>query len=597
MPQDAYTLKYVAGELGELLPGGKVSRIIQPDRDTLTLYLYTHFRTFKLDFCIFPKFRRISLTSRDKKSIDTPSPFCMLVRKHLQGAKILAAAQIPYERIVYMDFESTSEFESRTFRLYAEIMGKSSNIILTENGTILGCFKPGYAGEGLRNILKGAPYVLPVSQHKVLPDDLEGIRMALDESGPDALHEMITGIAHVTAEDIIGTYGENVTAEQVYEYLNAEKPSPCVLLDGGRITDFCARSSSPLAVPRDSILEAQQEFYDAATQEADLQARKKAYNAALAAALKRTERKIATERQRVLSCEDMEKDRLYGELITANIYRVRQGDDKLKAVNYYSDLQEEVTIPLDTQQSPAQNAQRYYRKYAKEKRTLEVSQGMLDEALSREDYLLSIRTGIDRAQDEEDLKEIGNELRECNLLHDGGTISGTQSAGKGMSKDGTTKGGAKAGGKSGSKGSAKSAKSAAKRKKAEPSQPFRMYTCGGYEILAGRSNISNDNLVKALSPDDIWLHTKEGHSCHVGILCRGAAAGNASDIPDEVLTAAAQICAFYSDLAGKSKVDVAYTKKKNLRKPKGAAPGFVTYTDYRSVVVSPDPRTELKHEP
>ncbi|MCD8295864.1 MAG: NFACT family protein [Clostridia bacterium] len=550
MPQDAYTLKYVAKDLSALLPGGKITKISQPERDTLTLYIYTLFGGFKLEICIFPKFRRISLTSRDIKSLDTPSSFLMLVRKHLQGAKLLACGQIPCERIMYFDFESVSEFDVRNFRLYAEIMGKSSNIILTEDGKILGCFKPGYAGEGVRNTLTGAPYTLPLSQHKVLPDDLEGIRRALAESGPDALHECITGIAHVTAEDIISTYGEGVTAEQVYEYLNADEIHPCVIVEGNRITDFCARSSSPLASPRDSILKAQTEFYDSATQEAALQSRKSAYNASLSGALKKVEKKIATERQRILSCENMEKDRLYGELITANIYRIHPGDETLIADNYYSPTPEQCRIPLDKQLSPSQNAQRYYKKYNKQKRTLEVSQRLLDEALSKEDYLLSVQTGIQRAQDNADLLEIAAEMRESGLLKD----------------------------------------TAPRRKKQPPSKPYRMYSCKGYEILAGRNNLSNDALVHALSGDDLWLHTKEGHSCHVGIICNGRA------VPEEVILVGAQICAFYSDLAGKGKVEVSYTRRRNVRKPKGAAPGFVSYTDYKSTMVSPDPHTELKHE-
>ncbi|MCD8307955.1 MAG: NFACT family protein [Clostridia bacterium] len=553
MPQDAYTLKYVARDLSALLPGTKVTKITQPDRDTLHLYIYPLFGGFKLEICIFPKFRRISLTKRDSRSLDTPSSFLMLIRKHLQGAKILACGQIPNERIMYFDFESVSEFSIRCFRLYAEIMGKSSNIILTEDNKILGCFKPGYAGEGVRNTLTGADYTLPVSQHKVLPDDLEGIRKALSESGPDALHECITGIAHVTAEDIISTYGEGVTAEQVYEYLNSDDICPCVILEGSKVTDFCARSSSPLAVPRESILQAQTEFYDSATAEATLQSRKAGYSASLNAALKKAEKKIATERQRILSCDNMERDRLYGELITANIYRIRPGDELLVADNYYSPSMEQCSIPLDKQLTPSQNAQKYYKRYNKQKRTVEVSQKLLDEALAREDYLLSVQTGIQRAQDTEDLAEIAAEMRESGLL-----------------KDTAVK----------------------KSKKKAVSKPYRMYTCKGYELLAGRNNLSNDALVHALSGDDIWLHTKEGHSCHVGIIC----SGNADAVPEDVILVGAQICAFYSDLAGKGKVEVSYTRRRSVRKPKGAAPGFVTYTDYKSMLVSPDPHTELKHE-
>ncbi|MCD8286272.1 MAG: NFACT family protein [Clostridia bacterium] len=553
MPQDAYTLKYVARDLGALLPGGKVTKISQPDRDTLHLYIYPLFGGFKLEICIFPKFRRISLTKRDSKSLETPSSFLMLIRKHLQGAKILSCGQVPYERIMYFDFESVSEFDTRTFRLYAEIMGKSSNIILTENGKILGCMKPGYAGEGVRNTLTGADYTLPLSQHKVLPDDLEGIRRALAEAGPDALHESITGIAHVTAEDIISAYGEDVSAEQVYEYLNSDDIRPCVILEGSKVTDFCARSSSPLAVPRDSILAAQAEFYDSATQEASLQSRKAGYNASLTAALKKAEKKIATERQRILSCENMEQDRLYGELITANMYRVRPGDELLIADNYYSPSLEQCRIPLDKQLSPSQNAQRYYKRYNKQKRTVEVSERLLGEALAREDYLLSVQTAIRRAQDTEDLAEIAAEMRESGLL-----------------KDTTPK----------------------QRKKKTVSRPYRMYTCQGYEILAGRNNMSNDALLHALSGDDIWLHTKEGHSCHVGIIC----GTQSSSVPEDVILIGAQICAFYSDLTGKGKVEVCFTRRRSVRKPKGAAPGFVTYTDYKSMMVSPDPHAELKHE-
>ncbi len=543
MPQDAFTLKYITQELDEALRGGKITKAVSPDKQTLILFIYTHSGTSKLEICIFPKFRRISLTKRDYKAKDVPTGFCMLLRKHLVGAKIVGLCQVPFERMVYMDLESQSEFELRTFRLYVEIMGKTSNVILTEGGKILGCMKPQYAGEGIRNLLVGAPYTPPPSQNKIAQDDLEGIRKALDKYGPERLDEAVCGIAKVTVEDMREGFGDEMSADEVYGYLNGPA-SPCMIERDGEITDFCARSFSRDAKNCPSMLDAQTRYYDFVLTRADTAARRSQLLAAIKPFKRKNEKRLSSLEERMLFSKDMDTMRLYGELLTANLYKIEKGDEVAEVQNYYSENAETVSIPLDKTLTPSQNAQSYYKRYLKMKRTKEKSEEFLKEERLQKEYLSSLEAEINFAKTQDDLDEVERELQE------GGFVK-------------------------------------KKKEKNPKAELFRSYSFKGFEILSGRNNIQNERLLKTLSEDDIWLHTRGGHSSHVGIRANG------KEVPKDVICVAAQICAYYSGF-GEGKIEIAYTKRRNVKKTKGAPLGFVTYTDYKSVPVTPDAHEEIR---
>lgn len=545
MPQDAYTIKYVTKELSERLTGGKISKITQADRDSLTFIIYTGSGSVKLDICLSARACRMSLTDSDKPVPQVAPGFCMLLRKHLQNAQITAITQLEYERVVMIDFDCTSEFEHLKMRMYVELMGKYSNAVLTQDDVILGALKTTAISENTKRVLfSGVKYTLPEPQEKILPDDLPALEGAFEYAAGDMakfISEKVKGVAYSTALDIVETYGENVTAKDVNSYICGAQCNPCVTFLGGEPNDFKARSSSPDRREYPTVLEAQKAFYDYQYNKQTFEEAKKRLIAALNGAIKKLEKRLQTINQKLFDCRDADEIKLKGELITANIYAISRGMDSFEAVNYYDENCGKIKIALDRTLSPSQNAQKYYKRYAKLKRTQETVSAQRGETEDRLNYLNSITAHICAADGISDLEEITEELKQIGLI-----------------------------------------KEISKGKKQKPKiTPFRTYNIGGFKVLAGRNNIQNDRLLKSISGGDMWLHTQGYHSSHVAIICEGR------DVPDGVLLAAAEICAYYSDGRNGTKIPVDYTRRKFVKKPPAANAGFVIYTDYKTILVEP----------
>ncbi len=551
MPQDAFTIKYVAKELEQKLSGGKISKIVQPAKDVLTFIIYTENGSVKLEICLSAKGCRINLANSDLPAPKTALSFCMLLRKHLQNAKITAVKQIEGERIVYFDLECISEFELANMRFYVELMGKYSNAILVKDGVISGALKSTAIGESTKRILfTGAKYALPEPQDKIPPDDLPAIKTAFSNVCGDRakfISERIKGVSYATALDIIETYGENVTAEQTANYLSGTVYAPCVTFSNGEETDFKVRSASPTQRRYESVLEAQTAYYAAITAKQEFAEKKRKLLNALASAVKKTEKRLAVIEQKLLDCRDMETVKLKGELITANIYAVEKGMGEFEAVNYYDEKGGKIKIALDKTLSPADNAQKYYKRYAKLKRTVESVSAQREETKAQLSYLNSINSHIYAGESLCDFEETEEELKALGL------ITAPQ-----------------------------------QKKKTEKISPFREYDCCGYKIIAGRNNLQNDRLLKSVSQKDLWLHTQNYHSSHVVIITEG------KSVPDEVLCVAAEICAYYSDGRNGNKVPVDYTKRASVKKPPKSNAGFVIYSEYKTILVTPDPHTQLR---
>lgn len=555
MPQDAYTLRRVAGELKNLLTDGKISKINMPERDELSLIIYTRSGSVKLEISCSAKNNRISLSQTEKPNPQVAPNFCMLLRKHLQNAQITDVAEVGAERIIKIDFSCTSDFSDSKMSLYCEIMGKYSNIILVEKGIILGAVKQTSLEENTRRILfSGAKYTLPAPQDKADPTDLSAIKAAFENKSGDAatfISSAIGGIAYSTALEMVETFGEGITAEQVFEYFNGDESAPCITFDEkGEPRDFKVRSVDGSAKRYPDVLSAQRDYYAAVYKKQTFEEQKRKLLSALKSALKKAEKRLAQIESKLLECQTAETVRLKGELITANIYRLERGMTSFNAVNYYDENSPEISIALDRQLTPSQNAQKYFRQYAKLKRTLAALTSQRDEIRLKYDYLNSINSSICASECIEDLKETADEL-----------------AAEGLIKQTDDK----------------------RRKVAQPS-PFRVYKTGGFTIVSGRNNAQNDRLIKSLSPDDIWLHTRRFHSSHVGIITEGKA------VPDDVILKAAEICAYYSEARDKDKVAVDFTARKNVKKPPKSHPGFVTYNDYTSINVLPCAHRELSDE-
>ena len=557
MPQDAYTLRHVTGELDRLFTGGKISRINQPEKDWLSLLIYTARGTVKLDICLSAKYCRIS--AGEKR--ETPNPkvapnFCMLLRKHLQNAQITAISQVGFERVICFDFKCFSEFESTDMRLYLEIMGKYSNAVLTKDGIIVGALKVASLENNARRItLCGAKYALPEKQDKVSPFDLPALERLFDAPHGDAakfIADNVAGIARVTAEDMVLCCGEGISAKEVFTYVSDKDISPCITYSDGQPLDFCARSATTDKKPYPTLLEAQAAYYDFCVGKRLFEDAKRKLSSALSSAVKKAEKRLGQIETRLAECEQTEEIRLKGELITSNIYAIQRGDKSFEAVNYYDENAGKIKIELDARLTPAQNAQKYYKKYAKLKRTAESCGQQKEEVTALLSYLASIRSSIDSAEDMPDLTGISEELVALSILP------------------------------------APDRKNAKKGKDAP--LPFRRYECGGFTVLCGRNNVQNDRLLKCLSESDIWLHVKSYHSSHAAIVCEGR------QPTDEAIKFAAEVCAYYSEARQSDKVAVDYTQRKFVRKPSGANAGFVNYTQYKTILVSPSAHTEARND-
>ena len=552
MPQDAFTLKYVIKELGERLKGGKVSRINQPEKDELTFFIYTANGTVKLEICAHAQNCRLNIGENEKKPPKEAMAFCMLLRKHLQNAEVLGVTQPGFERIAAIEFDCKSDFERARRTLYCEIMGKYSNVILVQDGRILGAMKTATLESGAKRILfTGAAYRLPDPQDKADPTDLAALEEVFggSEAGADMIALRVKGMSYSTAADIEETFGGHAFAKDVYDYAAGKFFRPCVTYRDGSPDDFkiyCPdeRRCKVFA----SVLDAQSAYYSFLLKKKAFDDKKRRLEHALRSAEKKCEKRLGMILSRLEETRDIEDVKLKGELITANIYAIERGAKQFKAVNYYDENMPEVTIALDERLTPAQNAQKYYKRYAKLKRTLTALDVQKRDTEGERAYLESIRCAIERADDIRDFEEAETELAALGLIR---------------------------------------AENAPKGKKQEERAPFRKYIFEGFTIIAGRNNMQNERLTKSLSERDIWLHTQKYHSSHVGILSDGR------EVPESVIKVAAEICAYYSEAREGSKVPVDYAFKKSVKKPSGAKPGFVTYTDYKTALAVPQKHEEL----
>ncbi len=544
MPQDAYTIRYVANELKGLLCGGKISRIVQPARDELTFIIYTGKTNVKLEAKLSAQDTRLSVASNEKPVPLSAPNFCMLLRKHLQNAEILNVVQPDFERIIYFDLKCVSDFSSSVMRLYFELMGKYSNAVLCENGVIVGALKTTSIGENTKRVLfGGVGYVPPEKQDKIAPDDIDGLENVLKYVSGDAAKFIcvrVKGISYATALDMVRVYGENITATDIREYVYGSDTEPCVTYINGEANDFKVRSAEKEKKVYKSVLEAQSAYYSYVDSKRAFNEKKSKLENALKSALKKIEKRIAAIEDKLAECKDADIIKLKGELITANIYALQRGMTGFTALNYYDPDGGTVKIELDGTLSPSANAQKYYKRYAKLKRTQTSVTAQREEAERKLEYLNSIYSNIRAADDSADFEETEEELEALGLIGKTDT-----------------------------------------RRKKQSSAPFRSYNVGGFKIISGRNNLQNERLTKGLSPDDIWLHTQKYHSSHVGIITNGR------DVPDEVLKTAAEICAYYSDGRGGNKIPVDYTFKKYVKKPPKSNAGFAVYTNYKTVLTEP----------
>ncbi len=569
MPQDAFHIRRLAAELNAKLTGGKINRISQANKDELTLVVYTGKSTVKLIISANASGARVCVSSTEKEPAPVAPNFCMLLRKHLQGAEILAIRQHEFERIIEIDLHCTTDFSESDRTLHCELMGKYSNVVLTENGLILGALKTSSLEDNAhRVLLAGAKYLYPAPQEKLSHSDGAGMRSRLqsylynradgidEETLSQWIFDNVAGLALPTAREIVRRAIRRAGApslllspsskaplwEFIGEFCESEPCVPCYVEKEGLPADFFAFPVEG-GIPTDGLCAAEDEYYARRERKKGFEDKKRKLENTLRNFRKKQTKKLQETLERLKDAEKADVYRIQGELLTANLYRIEKGAKSVELDDWYSESGGKIKIALDTTLSPAKNAQRLFKIYNKHKRAKEILTPMLQKEEEELSYTDSISCSIATAESEEDLKEIQTEMIELGLLR--------------APKE-------RMGGK----------------KKEEI--PFRVFTYEGYTIYAGRNNLQNDRLLRLAAADDIWLHTQKYHSSHVIVVTQGG------QVRDEVILYAAELCAYYSDGREGDKIPVDYCKRKFVKKPSKSKAGFVTYTDYKTVLVTPE---------
>lgn len=571
MPLDAICLQAVVEELRPQLLGLRIDKVQQPARDQVILLL----RGRRLLLNAGANAPRIQLTELARDNPAEPPMFCMLLRKHLTGAKIAGLRQPLLERLVQLDLEVTDDFGRPGKRtLVLEAMGRRSNLILLDGeGRIVDCLRRVDAEmSAARQVLPGLYYEPPAAGERlpVTEETAEGFRDRLAAANPERqadafLLDSYFGISPLMAREMVfqaagetdcrlcglGESGRMRLWEAVQNFVSAVRESrftPVCLMRDGRPAEFsCLPVAQYGGVMETEIYGSFSELLDAFYQAREQQERVRQRGADLirtaSAARDRLRRKLAAQERDYAQTQDRDKLRICGDLITANLYRMERGQGTLTCENYYDEAGGEAVIQLDPLLTPQQNAAKYYKRYTKAKTAEKYLREQMEIARRDLDYLESVLEEISRAETEQDFLDIRGELREAGFLRRQGKKEPRQRAAK----------------------------------------PREFRTSGGFQVLVGRNNRQNDRLtLKEADHRDIWLHTQKLHGSHVILRTGGQAVG------EEDLVEAAKLAAWYSQARESGNVPVDYVQVKYVKKPAGARPGMVVYTRHQTVNVTPE---------
>lgn len=567
MPQDAFTLKFLCEELNDLLKGGKVNRIVQPDNDQVVLTVYTGKKTEKLLLCVNPGCPRIGIVKVEKESPLTAPNFCMLLRKYLLSATINQISLVGFDRIVKIEFLPSEQFfDSEKKVLFVELMGRYSNVILTENDIVLGAIRGvNVLDNGVRPLFVGKRYTLPPVGDKLPPNDRALIPIFSRFNGENLANficSVVQGLALSTAQEIAdliesknGIFKIDF-ANDLFEILNDfvynKIKNPCIIKDGENLVDVCVYPYSNVdgeSVFFDKLFLAEDEFFSKKEERKMFTQTKDRFTNLVNSSIKKSKKKLTTLYSRLKEAQDAESNRVNGELILANIYKIHRGMTTLKCVNYYDN--NERLIVLDGNLTPSENAEKYYKKYNKQKRTLTALAPQIETAEKEYNYFVGVLEEIALCENNDDLNAVFEELENVGVV-----------------------------------------KTLQKAKKVKNTQTLgRRYYVDGFNIYVGRSNLENDKITFSAKPDDVWLHVKDYHSSHVIIQTNGG------EVSEKVLLVASSLSAYYSKCRDGGKVEVVYTKRKHVKKPPKSKPGFCVYDNFNSIVVEPNKYSEfLKSE-
>lgn len=568
MSMDGLSLYSAMNELNKRLAGGKIDKIQQTDKEELLLMVRSLGQTYRLLINASAADNRVQLTELKKQAPSEAPMFCMLLRKRIAGGKIVRFEQERLDRVLKISIETYNDLgDLSVFALYCELMGKHSNIILVnEKGVIVDAIKHvGLGMSSVRFVMPGLEYSAPPAQDKQDPskasaDDFSMAMCMVGMSIAKALSNAFFGLSPAVAAQLVVRYTDKTECSQLSEAEREElaerlaafyadmaqgKEKASAVLNALGETE----AVYPFAIAGvgiklyDSIGEALDSLYINSDRREWAKRHGASARKVLQNNIERCEKKLALYADALNSEEQMEKCRLYGELLTANLHSLKSGTDTAAVDNYYADPVERIAIPLDRQLTPGENAQRYYKKYQKLKAARDMAIVQREQTLSELNYLEGQLDNLTKCTAENELSELIEELKDQGYI--------------------------------------KRDKGGKKKMKLAASKPMHFVSSTGADIYVGKNNRQNDELtLRFASPNDIWMHTKNIPGSHV--IVKGA-----SEQDTATMTEAALLAAYYSRARGSENVAVDYTPRKYVKKPAGAKPGMVIYTTNKTAYVTP----------
>ncbi len=571
MGYDGLVAGAIALQLDDILSGGRIEKIYQPEKDGLVLHIHANKRKHLLYVSANGNYARMHLTASESTNPRNPTAFCMLLRKHFQGGRIAKISQVDSERIIILSVDHYDELGFSTKKqLIIEIMGKHSNITAVDAASlmILDSIKRITSDKNRhRQLLPGVKYMAPPGHGKICLynltiEELDDFLIDADNRLPsDILVNRIQGLSPSTAREIcnlaalrFGKDAKHLTAAELFPILMQISASilqkctdPVVYLNKDRTpVDFHIFPQESKSGFYEELRfcgpnEATDYYYSNKTDSNRIKQKSQNLCRSIQGSLDRLYLKKQRLAEDLLKAGEFETDRLYGELITAHLHELSSGLTNAHLLNYYDNKM--INIPLDPRYSPSENAQRYFKRYAKAKTALREKDIQLKETDKTIGYLESVLTFAQNADSVADIEDLRNELRE----------NGFPSGKKDKMRPPKTK-----------------------------HTPHKFISDQGYRILAGRNNKDNDNLTfKTANKEDLWFHVKDIPGSHVILFTEG------KQVPKDSVLAAASLAAFYSKARYSENVPVDVTQVKYVKKIPGGKPGMVTYTNNKTIFVDP----------
>ncbi len=579
MPFDALCLSGVIHELNLSLTGARVDKIYQPGRDEVILAMRTqNVGNVRLLLSANPAHPRLHLTTLPLENPEKPPMFCMLLRKHMSGARLLEIAQPPLERVAVLRFEALNELGDRVERrLILEAISHKTNLILLDGeGRILDCIR--HTGADLasaqRVLQPGMFYRLPPSVGKENPLTVDRNRLeellsaAPQEAQADQwLLDTFGGLSPLICRELAHRAGGTTDArlnalgpagrtrlldemERLRDSVAKHSATPVMVSIGGRPRDFTflpvgQYEGSAQVDPWPAFSPMLDSFFEQRERQDRVKQRGQDLIKSVTNARDRTARKLGNQEKELAATKDRDRLRKLGDILTSNFYQMEKGMARLRAVDFYDPEGKEIEIKLDPLLTPQQNAAKFYKDYNRAKKAEEMLTIQLEKGQKELDYLNSVLETISLAEGERDLAEIRQELMDTGYLRC-----------PAKAKD---------------------------RGRRVASKPMEFVSTSGLRISVGKNNSQNDRLTcKLAGKDDIWFHTQKIHGSHVILWTEGRQ-------PDlQSLNEAAALAAWFSQARDSSKVPVDYTPVRYVKKPGGARPGMVVYTTYETAQVTPD---------